>query len=503
MSGTPCILTSNDKTVQLTKVGKYRDDVGGQITEANLQNAIDACPELVPFRSFFPSSLKVISLGKELPLTFSGGRSGYIDNLLLTDDGHLIIVEMKLWRNREAIREVIAQVLEYGARLSNMTLRELEASLRKAHPSTRKLNDSKSLVDYALECFGETADERAFSKALERFLNIGEILYLVAGDGIHASVESIATWINARSGSPFHFGLLELDSYIVQSGDRLIVPRLLVKTAEIARHVVEVIVSGENAAMARVELSEQVRQETGAMRSDRRPMRVDSAAMTIESLMTQIRERNQANNAAASFGVGLLVALQERGFDSRPSKTEIAFGIRDEANPSLFYPLLSLSADKVYLQYPNKLMGKQAMQAYRERANKLSSFFDIDSIDDTRKFSKIRPFSDLKNLGETLPEFVTEEREKILAAMTGVDDSLVHQVDTVLEKVPYQVRGYRSGKVKVFRTDTGEEATPTLSILKAINSTQQLGIALEGSTGNPINTQLLGRRVIEALQAAA
>lgn len=44
--------------------------------------------------------------------------SGYVDNLLATPDGDLVLVGCKLWRNPEALREVVGQTLDYAKELS-------------------------------------------------------------------------------------------------------------------------------------------------------------------------------------------------------------------------------------------------------------------------------------------------------------------------------------------------------------------------------------------------
>jgi hypothetical protein len=58
----------------------------------------------------------------ELPLP-----SGYLDNLLVKPLG-----ESKLWRNVEARREVVAQIIDYAKDLQTLTYDALESAIRKA-----------------------------------------------------------------------------------------------------------------------------------------------------------------------------------------------------------------------------------------------------------------------------------------------------------------------------------------------------------------------------------
>jgi hypothetical protein len=148
MSGTPCLFGLDKTVVPLVPTGKRLAD-GTSVSEKLLQEAVDACPDLLPYREFFPASRQIVSLGMEVPITFPGGRTGSIDNLLLTDDGHLIVVEMKLWRNPEAIREVVGQIFQYGHTLADMGLLDIEGALKKCGGANRRLLPQRSLIEYA------------------------------------------------------------------------------------------------------------------------------------------------------------------------------------------------------------------------------------------------------------------------------------------------------------------------------------------------------------------
>ena len=114
--------------------------------------------------------------------------------------------------------------------------------------------------------------------------------------------------------------------------------------------------------------------------------------------------------------------VQEHGFDSRPSRTEIAFGLRDEAN-SLFHSFISILPDRLHLQYPRKLMGMEALIAFRQRANADAPFFDVGAIDDPAKFSKMPRFSELEQARDQLLEFLIAERKAIRARLNSGGES--------------------------------------------------------------------------------
>jgi hypothetical protein len=98
--------------------------------ESLLQELIDATPSVLPVREYLPSSNALFSLGREIPVELGAGQ-GLIDNLLVTNDGYLVIVETKLFRHPEGIREVIAQTLQYGMAVGQMSVMELESRIRR------------------------------------------------------------------------------------------------------------------------------------------------------------------------------------------------------------------------------------------------------------------------------------------------------------------------------------------------------------------------------------
>ncbi len=58
--------------------------------------------------------------------------SGFVDNLMITPSGGLVVVETKLWRNPEARREVVGQVLDYAKDLSRWGYEDLQRAVRTA-----------------------------------------------------------------------------------------------------------------------------------------------------------------------------------------------------------------------------------------------------------------------------------------------------------------------------------------------------------------------------------
>lgn len=92
-----------------------------------VQELVHRCPSVLPIASIEPAFWPAAPICMELPL-----RSGYLDNLLVTPLGDLIAVECKLWRNGEARREVIAQIIDYAKDLQNLSYSGIEQAIRTA-----------------------------------------------------------------------------------------------------------------------------------------------------------------------------------------------------------------------------------------------------------------------------------------------------------------------------------------------------------------------------------
>src|SRR5688500_14300920 len=100
------VLRSNPKqSTALTRLAFQND-----IPEDWLQELLDAMPNLLPVSKIDDRIQGALaSLGREVETP-----AGPIDNVFLSNDGYVVVVETKLWRNPEARRSVIAQILDYA-----------------------------------------------------------------------------------------------------------------------------------------------------------------------------------------------------------------------------------------------------------------------------------------------------------------------------------------------------------------------------------------------------
>src|SRR5690606_39199296 len=91
-----------------------------------LQRVLFEHPDLVPLDLIEPGAGAMIPVCRELTLP---GKVR-LDLFGVTRHGRPVLVECKLWRNPQARREVVAQLLEYAALLTRWTYADLTEQLR-------------------------------------------------------------------------------------------------------------------------------------------------------------------------------------------------------------------------------------------------------------------------------------------------------------------------------------------------------------------------------------
>ena len=162
----------------------------GTHSESWLQALIFDYPELLPVAQIEPAFGTPIPVAREVACSH-----GSIDNLYLTPDGEIILVETKLWRNAQARREVVAQTLDYVSALMSMGYEAFEAAVCRA-PGVQV----KSLYGIVADA-PDALDEAAFIDAVSRNLLRGRMLVMVLGDGIRQEAETLASLLQSHEGA--------------------------------------------------------------------------------------------------------------------------------------------------------------------------------------------------------------------------------------------------------------------------------------------------------------
>jgi hypothetical protein len=204
-----------------------------QHDEGWLQKLIFRFPQVLPVHELEPGFSRLVPVCLELPTP-----AGYVDNLYLTGTGDLVMVECKLWRNPEARREVVAQIIDYANGMASWTYTDLQDAVQRA--STADAGRPASTLYELVEEAGET-DEAGFVDAVSRNLRLGRILLLIVGDGIREGVESLWEFLQLHAGFHFTLGIVEMPVFRLPDGGFIVQPRVLARTVNIERGIVRMV----------------------------------------------------------------------------------------------------------------------------------------------------------------------------------------------------------------------------------------------------------------------
>lgn len=192
-----------------------------------IQNICFHCPNLLPVEELEPTFGGMIPICREL-----NTESGSIDLVYVNEYGFITIGECKLWRNPEARRKVIGQILDYAKDLSKWDYTKFEKECLKA-----RKDNGKTLFEIVQEFYPDT-EEISFIDSLQSNLSKGRFLLAIIGDGIRGNMEELANYIHRNGNLNFTLALIELPVYKNPINNELIVtPRILAKTKEIERIV--------------------------------------------------------------------------------------------------------------------------------------------------------------------------------------------------------------------------------------------------------------------------
>jgi len=109
-----------DLTARPLETAEYHFD------EAWLRDFIFAHYQVLPINEIEPVFDLLIPVCTELPCT----KTGSADILFINDAGLLTLVECKLWKNPEARRTVVGQILDYAKELSRWSLDDLQRAVQ-------------------------------------------------------------------------------------------------------------------------------------------------------------------------------------------------------------------------------------------------------------------------------------------------------------------------------------------------------------------------------------
>jgi hypothetical protein len=205
---------------------------GKTFSEQWLQKLIHEHPTCLPVAEIEPGFGDLVSICMELQTPH-----GPIDNLLMTPQGDIVLVEAKLWHNHEARRQVVAQALDYASCMFEWDFEALEKAALKADWGERP--KPKRLYDL-FDC-EEPPAEPAFIDAVNANLRAGRVLILVVGDGIRTEARKLGSLLQSHAGAHFTFAMVELSVFRLDGeGSVIVCPRILTQTEMIERGIVRI-----------------------------------------------------------------------------------------------------------------------------------------------------------------------------------------------------------------------------------------------------------------------
>lgn len=198
----------------------------GGMDESTLRDLLFRFPESLPIAAIDASYSGAVPICRELATP-----AGYMDALFVNSHGRMTLAEFKLWRNPQARREVIGQILDYTQAIAKWSYEDLQREVSRA------LGKKGNVLFELIRQNAQDAKEAEFVDNVTRHLKRGEFLLLIVGDGIREGVENIVSFVQRHSG--LHFNLALVEAAVFRDADNriLVQPRVLSRT-EVVRRVV-------------------------------------------------------------------------------------------------------------------------------------------------------------------------------------------------------------------------------------------------------------------------
>lgn len=203
-------------------------------SEDLLQKLIFAEPNLLSAEEIDPDFSDLIPINREVPV-----KSGSIDALYITPEGKICVVETKLWRNPEAHRSVVAQIIDYAKDLSKMSFDSFCESVIK-----NKNSDAKKLFFKKIKDKQPNINEIRLQQNIQDALFHGRFLLIIVGDEIFPEVAFLTESISSAPHLEFNIALAELRFYRNiddQDHQLLVVPQIVGESKPQVRAVVRVL----------------------------------------------------------------------------------------------------------------------------------------------------------------------------------------------------------------------------------------------------------------------
>lgn len=180
--------------------------------EASLHTLVEEAPHILPLSG----APRLSMIGREV---FLGGN--YADLIAVESNGRLVVIEIKLGKNAEARRAVIAQVLTYAAYLRGQDVETLERVILQSH--IQKLGHEHLADVVAADDQQGTFDSASFSAGLAESLRAGRFRLVLVLDRAPDELVKLVGYLESVT-SGLIIDLITVSSYDVK-GSQVVVPQ--------------------------------------------------------------------------------------------------------------------------------------------------------------------------------------------------------------------------------------------------------------------------------------
>lgn len=180
--------------------------------EATLHSRVEEAPEILPLAG----TPDLVVVGREVAL-----GNGIADLIAIEPSGRLVVIEVKLARNPEARRAVIAQILTYAAFLRGLSVESLERDILASHLSRRGHSNLTDLVASSDQT--GSFERAAFEQALSQNLNEGRFRLVLVLDAVPDELVRLVGYLSLIAERVL-IDLITVSAYQI-AGTQILVPQ--------------------------------------------------------------------------------------------------------------------------------------------------------------------------------------------------------------------------------------------------------------------------------------
>ena len=184
----------------------------GFLNEDALHGLIEATPDMLPLAG----APALVILGREVGL-----GPGSADLLGVETSGRPVIIELKLRKNAEARRAVVAQILAYAAYLHGMTRAQLEDRLRD---SLEAVGHQTILDAVAASDQEEAFEQEGFEEELDRHLREGRFRLVFVLDDVPQELMTLVAYLEHVTDDKLAIDLVAVGAFEI-NGTPVMIPQ--------------------------------------------------------------------------------------------------------------------------------------------------------------------------------------------------------------------------------------------------------------------------------------